>query len=118
MNINQNRLLQPIQPPEVPWQHIGVDLVCDLPLSKEGYLHPLVAVDYLSKFVVARPLKSKRSHEVIEQLNNIYFTYRTPDIVQHDQGPEFKCKVCIVEIREAYPISMREISVSKPKVGL
>ena len=118
LNINQNRLLQPIQPPEVPWQHIGVDLICDLPLSKEGYLHLLVAVDYLSKFVVARPLKSKRSHEVIEQLNNIYFTYETPDIVQHDQGPEFKSKVSIVEIRGSYPISVREISLSKTQSGL
>ena len=68
LNTNQNRLLQPIPPPERPWQHIGVDLVCNLPMSKDGYLHLLVAICYLSKYVIARPLKSKRSHEVIDQL--------------------------------------------------
>ena len=81
-----------------------MDLVCDLPRSKDGYLHLLVAVCYLSKFVVARPLKSKRSHEVINQLNNIYFTYGTPNIIQHDQGPEFKSKVSIVKFGSVYTI--------------
>ena len=83
MNTNQNRLLQPIPPPERPWQ----------PISKDGYLHLLVAVCYLSKYVVARPLKSKRSSEVINRLRNIYLTLGTPQIIQHDQGPEFRSKV-------------------------
>ena len=38
------RMLQPITPPEQPWQHIGIDLVCNLPLSNSGYLHVLVTV--------------------------------------------------------------------------
>ena len=56
-------------------------------------MHLLVAVCYLSKFVVAKPLRSKHSHEVINQLDIIYHTFGTPDIIQHDQGPEFKSKV-------------------------
>ena len=95
MNTNQNRLLQPIPPPERPWQHIGVDLVCDLPISKDGYLHLLVAICYLSKYVIARPLRSKRSRDVIDQLRNIYLTLGTPEIIQHDQGPEFRSKVSL-----------------------
>ena len=35
------------------------------------------------------------------------------DYVQHEQGPEFKSKVSIVEIMGSYLISMREISLSK-----
>ena len=81
--------------PERPWQHIGVDLVCDLPISKDGNLHLLVAICYLSKYVIARPLKSKRSRDVIDQLRNIYLTLGTPEIIQHDQGPEFKSKVSL-----------------------
>ena len=50
---------------------MGVDLVCDLPRSKDGYLHLLIAVCYLSKYVVARPLRSKRSRDVIDQVNDI-----------------------------------------------
>ena len=93
LNTNNSRLLQPIQPPEAPWQHIGVDLVCDLPRSKDGYLHLLIAVCYLSKY--ARPLRSKRSRDVIDQVNDIYLTFGTPEIIQHDQGPEFQSKVSI-----------------------
>ena len=64
-------------------------------MSHDGYLHILVAVCYLSKFVIAtrKPLKAKRSSEVIEKLRSMYLTLGIPDIVQHDQGPEFQSKV-------------------------
>ena len=41
--------LQPIPPPSKTWRHIGMDLICDLPESEEGYKHILVTVCYLSK---------------------------------------------------------------------
>ncbi|KAI6661751.1 Gag-pol fusion protein [Oopsacas minuta] len=47
--------LHPIPPPDYPWVHIGMDLVCDLPMTTEGYKHILVTVCYLSKYVLARP---------------------------------------------------------------
>ena len=65
-------------------------------MSTDGYLHLLVAICYLSKYVIARPLKSKRSCEVIDQLRSIYLTLGTPEIIQHDQGPEFKILFQIV----------------------
>ena len=36
--------LQPIPPPTKAWKHIGIDLICDLCESKDGYKHVLVIV--------------------------------------------------------------------------
>ena len=63
----QQKKLQPIPPPSHPWKHIEMDLVCELPESVDGYKHILVLVCYLSKYVVARPLKSKISEEVVRK---------------------------------------------------
>ena len=73
-----------------------MDLICDLPVSEEGYRHVLVTVCYLSKYVVIRPLKSKTSDEVIENLKDIYLDIGLPDVIQHDQGKEFTSKVRII----------------------
>ena len=62
--------LRPIPPPERPWKHIGMDLICDLPETSDGYKHVLVTVCYLSKYVVARPLRTKTTSEVISQLED------------------------------------------------
>ena len=78
--------LQPIPPPTKTWKHIGMDLICDLSESEDGYKHILVTVCYLSKYVAVPPLKSKISEEVIKNLKNIYLDMGLPDIIQHDQG--------------------------------
>ncbi|KAI6653114.1 hypothetical protein LOD99_3950 [Oopsacas minuta] len=88
-NSKINQEAQPIQPPSRTWKHLGMDLICDLPVSSEGFKHVLVTVCYLSKFVVVRPLKREPSEEVIQNLQDIYATMGLPDIIQHDKGPEF-----------------------------
>ena len=40
---------KPIQPPSRTWKHIGMDSICDLPVSSEGFKHVLVTVCYLRK---------------------------------------------------------------------
>ena len=55
-----------------------------LPVQK----HLLFTVCYLSKYVVVRPLKSKTTNEVIENLKDFYLDVGVPDIIQHDQGKE------------------------------
>ena len=60
--------LQPILPPKLPWHHIGIDLVTDLPANSHGYKHIIVAVCYLTKFVTARPLSTKTTQSVLDAL--------------------------------------------------
>ena len=87
------RELQPIPPPEEPWYHCGIDLVCNMPRTTQGFLHIVVIVCYLTKFVIARPLMTKTSREILGCLQEIYLTFGVPKILQHDQGPEFSSKV-------------------------
>ena len=87
------RELQSIIPPERPWQHIGMDLFVEMPENEFGYKHVLVIVCYLSKYVIARPLKTRTSAEVVAEVLNVYLTFSVPKICQHDQGKEFTSKV-------------------------
>ena len=61
--------------------------------TTQGFLHIVVIVCYLTKFVVARALKTKTSKEILGCLQEIYLTFGVPKILQHDQGPEFSSKV-------------------------
>ncbi|KAI6652983.1 hypothetical protein LOD99_4060 [Oopsacas minuta] len=86
------RELQPIPPPEEPWCHCGIDLICNMSRTVLGFQHILVIVCYLSKFVIARPLKTKTSKEILDCLQEIYLSFGVPNILQHDQGTEFSSK--------------------------
>ena len=46
------------------WDHVEIDLIGPLPISKDGYDHILTSVDILSCFVVLRALKGKAMEEV------------------------------------------------------
>ncbi|KAI6655698.1 hypothetical protein LOD99_1838 [Oopsacas minuta] len=86
------RELQPIPPPEEPWCHCGIDLICNMSRTVLGFQHILVIVCYLSKFVIVRPLKTKTSKEILDCLQEIYLSFGVPNILQHDQGTEFSSK--------------------------
>ena len=44
--------LQRIPPPSKTWRHLGIDLICALPESEDGYKHILVTVCYLSQYML------------------------------------------------------------------
>ena len=90
---NHDRELQPIRPPSYPWKHLGIDIISDFGSDNDGFKHIFVTVCYLSKFVCAHSLKSKRSSEIICTLKKIFLAYGVPNTIQHDQGPEFTSKV-------------------------
>ncbi|KAL8590621.1 hypothetical protein ACOMHN_011057 [Nucella lapillus] len=56
--------LKPIPPPRRPFQMWGMDLTM-LPKSDEGDNYLVVAVDYLSKYVEAAPLKIKEAPAIL-----------------------------------------------------
>ena len=72
---------------------MGVDIISDFGTDNDEFRHIFVAVCYLSKFVYAQGLKSKRSSEIICKLKDIFLTYGVPTTIQHDQGPEFTSEV-------------------------
>ncbi|KAL8583555.1 hypothetical protein ACOMHN_054871 [Nucella lapillus] len=62
--------LKPIPPPRRPFQMWGMDLTM-LPKSDEGPNYLFVAVDYLSKYVEAAPLKIKEAPAILTFFDNI-----------------------------------------------
>ena len=80
--------LHPVQVPGLPWKQIGVDL-CSLPKTSDGYVCFALAVDYFSKFVVAKGLKCKSAAEVAFFLYEIQVQFGVVEIHINDQGREF-----------------------------
>ena len=57
-----------------------------------GYLcrYVLLVIDVFSRFLWLRPLESKSSQVIANELVCIYMEYGSPEIIQCDQGGEFK----------------------------
>ena len=56
----------------------------------EGYRHVLVVVDHTTKFVWARPLRTKRNSEVLGHLQEILQPEGLAPDIRIDNGTEFK----------------------------
>lgn len=91
--------LRPIKAGKVQERH-QVDLVNmqSMPITIDGitYKYIMSVIDIFSRFVFLRPLQSKESAEVAENLRNIYNEHGPPEILQSDQGTEFKGVVKIL----------------------
>jgi hypothetical protein len=66
-----------------------VDLIDMQSLPHGSVKWIIVYQDHLTKFVVIRPLTSKRAAEVAYQLMDIFLLFGAPHILQSDNGSEF-----------------------------
>ena len=79
-----------------------VDLV-DMQSSPQGQFKWIMVYQcHLTKFVILRPLSSKRAAEVAFQLLDIFLLFGAPAILQSDNGSEFTAKV-ITELKDLWP---------------
>ncbi|XP_043475014.1 KRAB-A domain-containing protein 2-like [Leptopilina heterotoma] len=62
----------------------------------------MVYQDHLTKFVLLRPLSSKRAEEIAYQLLDIFLTFGAPVILQSDNGREFVNHI-ITELASLWP---------------
>ena len=60
------------------------------PGSNQGYKYILTVKDHFSTFVWLRKLKRKNKNAVFKKLQKIFRDFRAPDILQADNGGEFK----------------------------
>lgn len=79
-----------------------VDLIDFQSMDDGQYKWIMVYQDHLTKFVVLRPLTSKRACEVAFQLMDIFALLGAPVILQSDNGSEFTAAI-IKELRELWP---------------
>ena len=85
--------LRPIRASKVQERH-QVDLVSmvSMPATMDGdtYKYIMSVIDIFSRFFFLRPLQTKETSVVAEHLLDIYIEHGPPEILQSDQGPEFK----------------------------
>lgn len=54
------------------------------------YMYILTVVDVHSRYMITRPLRTKSSKEVARKMSSIFMEYGSPQIIQCDNGNEFK----------------------------
>ena len=82
--------LRPNEIPEKPWQHISVNFIMKLPLSK-GHDSILVVCDRFLKMFHFVVMTEKTTAEGLAKLfrDNMWKLYRLPESVISDRGPQF-----------------------------
>ena len=68
---------------------ISVDIKGGLPITPDGYHAILVAVEFLSKYAWAFPIKTKSGDEIASHLMNLFCSFGPPGVLLSDQGKEF-----------------------------
>ena len=81
---------------------VQVDLIDMQAMPHNSFKWILVYQDHLTKFVIIRPLFSKRAMEVAHQLLDIFLLFGAPSILQSDNGRELTAEI-IQELKTIWP---------------
>ncbi|XP_058448729.1 uncharacterized protein LOC131428699 [Malaya genurostris] len=73
--------------PKVAWESIAIDF--NGPYIKFGGILILVIVDYRSRFIIARPVKSTKFECIQKVLDNVFEKEGYPKTIRTDNGPPF-----------------------------
>jgi transposase InsO family protein len=69
--------------PSRPWKMLGADIFF---VQNRTFL---VVVDYYSRWIEIKPLKTQTSEAVIKEMRNIFMTHGLPEILISDNGTQF-----------------------------
>lgn len=85
-------LLQPLRPKQ-PFERIGIDLIGPFPRSTSGNKHVIIAVDYLTKWVIAKAVPTKNTFHIVDFfVRRIVLQHGAPVDVISDRGASFKAE--------------------------
>jgi hypothetical protein len=98
------------------FERIGIDLITNLPITKEGYNGILVITEYFSKFPYAVPIYSKCAEEIATHLWQYISIFGCPKVILSDQGSEFLNKV-VEKLTRAFGIVHRVTSAYNPRTN-
>ncbi|GJP48125.1 hypothetical protein CLOM_g7403 [Closterium sp. NIES-68] len=87
-------LLQPLEPPQRPWQHVTMDFVTGLPAGPSGNDAVLVVVDRLTKMAHFAPCRTTITAEETARLfiSTIVRLHGIPAAIISDRDPKFTSK--------------------------
>lgn len=80
-------------PVERPFVRIGLDTVGPLPITKNGNEHLIVIVDYFTKWVEVKAVKSIKTKEIVQFLQETFARHGVPEIIVTDNGSSFRSEV-------------------------
>ena len=82
-------LMNPVKVERI-MQLIGLDIVGPFPKSKSGHVYIIVAVEYLSRFIIAAPLRSTSALEAAKfVINEIFLKFGLPEKLLTDNATTF-----------------------------
>ncbi|GJP56485.1 hypothetical protein CLOM_g15552 [Closterium sp. NIES-68] len=87
-------LLQPLEPPQRPWQHVTMDFVTGLPAGPSGNDAVLVVVDRLTKMAHFAPCRTTITPEETARLfiSTVVRLHGIPAAIISDRDPKFTSK--------------------------
>ncbi|KAK7502145.1 hypothetical protein BaRGS_00006509 [Batillaria attramentaria] len=107
--------LQSVAVPTSPWTQIGIDIT-SMPESPGGFSSIVVAVDYFTKWVEAKPLPSKSAKDTARFLYELICRHGCPKIQINDQGREFVNQVS-VELHRLIGVKQNITSAYHPQAN-
>ena len=81
--------IRPVPSVAIPFERWGVDFIQDLPVTKAGNRHIITAIDYASRWVVAKAVKNRDSTTVAQFYYELMMNYGTPLEIISDRGSAF-----------------------------
>lgn len=73
-----------------PWEVIGMDIFGPLPPTRRGYAYVIIFMDYLSRYVIIRPLRTQTASEVARVLvKEVFLNRAPPQRLLSDRGSAF-----------------------------
>lgn len=73
-----------------PWEMVGMDILGPMPRTRRGYSYVIVFMDYFTRYVIVRPLRTQTAPEVARTLVNEVFLDRAPPArLLSDRGATF-----------------------------
>ncbi|XP_055584860.1 uncharacterized protein LOC129737726 [Uranotaenia lowii] len=93
-NIRMMPQMGKLKPAKVPWELISIDFVGPLTRSKKGNTALLVIVDWITKYVIAHPMRAADSTKMVEFLEEkVFLKFSRPRIILSDNGKQFESQV-------------------------
>ena len=99
----------------LPWWTIAIDLM-SLEKSSQGNVAALVVVDIATRFVVLRPLRSKKATDVAAALWDVFGHYLIPHTIVSDGGPEFSADL-MTALKDNLGIHWRFTAAYNPRAN-
>lgn len=83
-------LLKPIEPPKVPFEQVGMDLLGPFPVSSSGNRWIIVATDYMTRYAETSSLPKGTANEVAHFfVKQVVLRHGAPKILITDKGTAF-----------------------------